>query len=70
MAEAHRYPMFNGQFDRYLRVQFLNWAARQHAPEDGCFNLLQQIYAIFFCNGRDKAAKQNRCDCFKEDYDE
>jgi hypothetical protein len=50
MTSAHRFPFFNGEFDRFISAQLKNWAVLYHAPEDGYANLLQRICSIFVCN--------------------
>jgi len=59
MSEAHQFPLFYGEFDRFLSVQLKNWAALYSAPEDGYINLLQQIYSIFVCKGGERPGIKN-----------
>lgn len=69
MVEAQRFPLFNGEFDRFLGVQIKNWAALHHAPEDSYINLLQQICLIFGCNGGGNTGKVNPCEEWGDELD-
>ena len=62
MAEAHQFPLFNGEFDRLLSVQIKNWAALYSAPEDGYINLLQQLNSIFVCKEGERPGRKNHCE--------